>query len=302
MSIRVFLALAAAVFAVSSCTSNVQPSVAQFGTAITAAQSAESAFIAAINQRQSDDDNILILSSTKVYILNGIPGGPIGLEASKALSTAVVPQDAADAINGLLKPLQAYGQAMLALSGDTAATTFDTNVDNLAKQTSAFDTSVLTPLGGKGLITPAETNAVATAVKDLGNIVIAALIAKDVKAAAKNAQTPLANIVKGLKEINTYWSNAVPKNLSDDIISNAVLRWNDTARPPSYQERLALQSIWVKASMPLTSSDADKALDALISANTKIAEVGPADAKAEIQSLAQAASDAYSAYKSFVSK
>ncbi|HEY1722214.1 MAG TPA: hypothetical protein VGG27_13295 [Magnetospirillaceae bacterium] len=301
MPIKFGLAALLAALLLSACTSNVQPAVTQFGSAIVAAQSAESAFISALNQKQLDQDSVRILTSAKVTILaDKSTVVPFGI--NKALATSVVPQDAVDAINSLLKPVQAYGQAMQALSGDTAAATLDTNVDNLSKQASTFDTSVLTPLGAKGLPTAAEINGVATAVKDIGNIIVAALISKDVKAAATNAQPDLKKIVAGLELINSYWSGQLPNDVSEVTISAAVVRWNNSTNPPSYEEKVALKGIWEKAAVPLTADGANKALDAIVTANAAIANSGPVAAKAQIQALAQAASDAYSSYKAFAPK
>jgi hypothetical protein len=283
------------VLGIAACTStSIQPSVAQFGTATVAAQNAESAFVSAINQKQLDWDDIHVLASAKVVVE---PDGTVRVAGdTNSLPKTVIPADSMAAIDQLLKPIQAYGQAMQALSGDSAASTLDTNVDNIAKQASAFDASVLRPLGAQGLSSSAQA-AVATAVKDIGNLIINALIARDVQAAAKSAQAPLTAIVKGLKAINGYWATNVPTNLSSEIAAAAVARWNDARRPPSYAERLALKSTWEKAATLVTADGANKALDALVTANTAIAANGPLLSKAEIESLSQAASDAYKAYQ-----
>jgi hypothetical protein len=207
-----------------------------------------------------------------------------------------------DAVDGLLKPIQAYGQAMQALSGDTSATTLNTNVNNLAQQASAFDTSVLQPLGASGIPSATQLNAVGKAVEDLGGVIIAALISTDVKAAANNAQKPLSDIVNGLKAINGYWSTQVPQDLRFYTASAAVAVWNNPTGPPSWNERVALKGIWDAAAVPVTPDAVNKALDALLTANAAIANAGPVGAKVQIQNFAQLASAAYAAYSSFLTK
>lgn len=294
---RIFLASLAC--ALSACAPTVQPSVAQFGTSVIAAQNAESAFIDALNEKQADFNNIHILTSKTVALQNdGTVRVPTDANPPPA---TVIPPDASDAINQLLKPLQAYGQAMEALSADTAVSSFDTNVDSLAKQSATFDANVLQPLGGP-VLSAAAQGAVATAVNDIGNIVLNAMISKDVQKAAVQAQQPLQQIVVGLKKINGFWSANVPSNLSFETAGAAVAMWNDKQRSLSYQDRLALKAIWEKAAIPVNADQANKALDALVTANAAIASAGPASAKVQIETLAQAASDAYKAYKALASK
>lgn len=277
----------------------VQPAVAEFGTATLTAQSAEGAFFAALNQKQTDLNNIHVLASERVAVQ---PDGSVRVSSDNdPLPASAVPADVMNAIDQVMKTIQAYGQAMLALSGDTAASTFDTNVDNLAKQAVALDAATLVPLVGSKAISSDQQTAVAQAVKDIGNIVINSLITRDVKAAAKNAQTPLTQIVGVLKDINSnIWSKDVPINYSRQIAGAAVARWNDTKRPPSYEERVALKATWEKAATPLTATAANNALDALVKANSAIAANGPLLSKTDIESFAQTASDAYKAYKALL--
>ncbi|MGH9523930.1 MAG: hypothetical protein ACRD3E_15515, partial [Terriglobales bacterium] len=71
---------------------------------------------------------------------------------------------------------------------------------------------------------------------------------------------------------------------------------------PSLTDKMYLEGVLEKAATPVTSADADKALEALVLANAKIASAGPADANAAVQNFTQLANDAYRAYSAFLAK
>ena len=212
--------------------------------------------------------------------------------------TKEIPTDVRKAIDGVLSAVQAYGKALQSLAADTAATTFNTNVDSLGKSVAGFDTSVLTPLGGKGLPTQAQLNAVGQAVKDVGDGLIAFAISKDVQSAAKKMQEPLRTIAGGLNNINGYWTAQIPKILSDEISPYIIGLW----AKGTLSDRQTLLTDWKKASTPITPDAADKGLTDLVAANDRIATAGPTASVAEIKSAWQAANDAYAAYKALAGK
>lgn len=298
-SVPILLGLA---IGVSACAGSVQPSVAQFGTATVTAQAAESTFLDALNQKKIDEYSIRLLATKSIaydksmhlYEWPNLPTDP-------SFPTRV-PQSSVDAINHILKSLQAYGQAMQALSGDTAATTLATNVSSLAAQSQAVDTNVLMPLGVEGFPKSSQLSAIAAAVNDLGRLVINALISRDVQTAAKAAQQPIEEIVTTLRQINGIWSMS-PNDRSVVTMDNVAIIWNGQAgAAPSLTDKIYLEGVLEKAATPVTSADADKALDALVLANAKIASAGPADANAAVQNFTQLANDAYRAYNAFLTK
>lgn len=283
------------VLLLAGCASKVQPVVTQFGASVATVAAAEREYFAAINQKQADAQTMVLLASSQVEMM---PDHSVVLPGSTPAPPTIPPQ-VTDAIGQILDAIKAYGDAMLALSNDPAATTLNTNVDLLAANAVKLDASLLTNLKAKGLPTDAEVNAVATAVKDIGDIVIAALISRDVKAAAAGVQTPLAVVGQSLKKINNFWAQNTPNNLSFDTVQAAVRYWNANRPPLSYSERVAVKAVWDKAAQPLTPKAADNAVEALVNANAQVATAGPVAAKAQVQALAQAARDAYSAYKAF---
>ena len=284
-----------AVLLLAGCASNVQPVVAQFGASVATVAAAERDYFAAINQKQADAQTMVLLASSKVEMK---PDRSVVPPGSTPMPPTISPQ-VTDAIGQILDAIKAYGDVMQALSNDPAAAILNTNVDLLAANAVKLDASLFTNLKAKGLPTDAEVNAVATAVKDVGEIVIAALISRDVKATAARAQAPLAVVAQSLEKINDFWAQNTPNNLSFDTVQAAVRYWNSTRPRLSYSERLAVKAVWDKAAQPLTPKAANDAVKALVKANAQVATAGPLAAKAQVQALAQAARDAYSAYKAF---
>jgi hypothetical protein len=294
----------------SACTSNVQPVVTQFGQAVTTTASAEDALFDAIDQRKKDARNLCVLSSKSI----DIPADKFQITPKDVRcqapddpdGTKEIPADVRKAIDGVLGAIQAYGNALQSLASDTAATTFGTNVDSLGQSLTAFDTSVLTPLGGKGLPTQAQLNAVGQAVKDVGTGLIAFAISRDVKSAAKKMQTPLHTIAGAFggkyadpqNNINKYWTDKIPAILSNEIRPYIIGLWPRS----SISDKQALQTACDKAAAPITPDAANKAWDALVAANDQIVATGPTASIAEIKSAWQAANDAYAAYKAIVGK
>lgn len=282
----------------SACASNVGPAVTQFGQATTTTVNAENALFDGIDGLKTTAHNLCILSSKSIDII-GPQISPIDVRCQSSndpSGTKEIPTDARTAINGVLTALQAYGQALQNLASATAATTFNTNVDSLGKSVSGFDTSVLTPLGGKGLPTPAQLNAVGQAVKDVGDALIAFAISKDVQSAAKNTKEPLRTIAGGLKNINGYWTAQIPTILSNEINTYVIGLWPKG----TLSDR---QMLMAELNQELIAPDAaDKALDAVVAANDRIAAAGPTLSITEIQTAYKAASDAYAAYKALGGK
>ena len=279
----------------AGCASNVQPVVTQFGVSVATVATAEREYIAAINQKQVDAQTMVLLASNHVEMRPDRSVMPPG----STPDSSTVPQQVTDAISQILDAIKAYGDAMQALSNDPAAATFDINIDLLAANAVKLDASLLTNLKAKGLPTDAEINAVAAAVKDIGNIVITALISRDVKAAAARAQDPLTVVGKSLRKVNAFWAKNTPENLSFDTIQAAVRYWNSAHPPLSYSDRVAVKAIWDKAAQPLTPRAADNALETLVRTNDQVATAGPVAARAQIDALAKAAADALNAYKAF---
>ena len=283
------------VLLLAGCASNVQPVVTQFGASVATVAAAERDYFAAINQKQADAQTMVLLASNKVEMRPDRSVAPPG----STPAPPTIPPQVTDAIGQILDAIKAYGDAMQALSNDPAGATLNTNVDLLAANAVKLDASLLTNLKAKGLPTDAEVNAVATAVKDVGEIVIAALISRDVKATAARAQAPLAVVGQSLAKINDFWAQNTPNNLSFETVQAAVRYWNSSHPPLSYSERVAVKAVWDRAAQPLTPKAADKAVEALVKANAQVATAGPVAAKTQVQALAQAALDAYSAYKAF---
>jgi len=282
----------------TGCTPNVQPAVTQFGTDVVSAQNAEIAFISALNQQQLEANTVQMLGSPTLQPIDSTHDLVRGYGATANPPTYAVPPDAVAAINSLLKPIQAYGQAMQALSGSTAATTFDTNTTNLAQQAATVSSISLGSVKVSGWPTSAQLTDVAKAVNYVGDKIIAYKISQDVQTAASDAQPSLQEIVATLKQINAIWDSQVGKNESRDIANGAVLIWNSTKTlPPSYDERVALLAIINSEETPITSTAADNALDAIIKANATISTAGPAAAKTDIQNLELAIINAFIAYK-----
>ena len=288
--------------AIGACT-NIQPSVTQFGQAATTTVSAENAMFDGIDQRKSDVMNLCILSSSTIDIGPDAQISPKGMRCGPSPPSAddrkQIPPDVRKAINGVLSAIQAYGQALQDLAGDTAATTLNTNVDSLGKSLQGFDTAVLTPLGGKGLPTSGQINAVGTAIKEIGDMVVSFVISKDVKSAAQKAQEPLRKIAAGLKNINGYWTAKFPTELTNEVRPFIIGIWGKSR---SIADKESLAASWQKAAMPISPDAANKALDNLVAANDKVASAGPNLSVAEIKSAWQAANDAYVAYKALTTK
>ncbi len=293
---------AAALFLIlSACASNVKPEVVQFGQAATTTVSAEGALFDAIDQRKSDAKDLCVLSSKSINIDdNGqIYPRDVRCQSRQDLhGTKEIPADVRKAIDAVLSAVQAYGQALQSLAADTAATTFNTNVNNLGKSVASFDKSVLTPLGGKGLPTQTQLSAVGQAVKDVGDALIAFAISKDVQSAAKKMQEPLYTIEGGLNNINGYWTAQIPKILSDEINPYIIGLWPKG----TLSDRQTLLADWKKASAPITPDAADQGLAALVAANDRIATAGPTASVVEITSAWKATNDAYAAYKALGGK
>ncbi len=264
----------------------------QLGQATITAANGENALFDAVEQKHSDAVSVYLLTSRG---LETDANGNVRPKGGSAAAGRAISADVRQAITGLLNALRVYGEALQSLAGDAAASTFDRNADNLAKSAANLDTSVLRPLGGQGLPTGTRLNAVGQAVKDVGNAVITFLIAKDVQSAARNVQAPLQAIVGGLKSINGYWTKSIPANASIVTTLAVVSEWNSTQH--SIADREELQRILNKAAVPLTPNDADKALDALVAANGKLATSGPTVSSADIQKAVQAAQDALRTYE-----
>lgn len=264
----------------------------QFGQATITAVNAENALFDAVEQKQSDAGSVYLLTSRYLEV---DANGNVHPRGGSAAPGRAIQANVRQAIAGLLDPLRAYGQALQSLAAGSAASTFDAEADSLAKSAAEFDASLLRPLGGKGLPTGTELDSVGQAVKDVGNAVITLLVAKDVQRAAQNVQAPLQAIVGGLQSINRYWTKTIPGNASMTTILAAVTEWNSTEH--SIADREELQRILNKAAVPLTPDDADKALDALLAANRKLAASGPSVSFDDIQKAVQAARDALRAYE-----
>jgi hypothetical protein len=256
-------ALLFAVLLVAGCAGNPQQGAAQFGQAVTTVVGAQNALFDAIDQKQTDFYAVHVLTSRYLAVQ---PDGSVRPKTDTGPAGPAIPADVRKAIDGVLTALQAYGQGMQALAGDTAAATFDTNTDTLAKSVASFDTGTLAPLGVRSLPSTSEVNSVGSAVKSVGNVVIGLLIDRDVQAAARSAQQPLHTIAKDL----------------------------------SIGDRLALQAIWQKAAQPVKPDAANAALDAMVAANDKIAAAGVNLSTLDIASAVQAAKQAYANYKALL--
>lgn len=279
----------------SACASQVAPAASQLGQATITAASAENALFDAVEQKHSDAVSTYLLTSR---YLETDANGNVRPKGGSAAAGRAISAPVRQAITGLLNALRAYGEALQSLAGDAAASTFDANADSLAKSAANLDTSLLRPLGGQGLPAGTRLNAVGQAVKDVGNAVITFLAAKDVQTAARNVQAPLRDIVGGLKSINLFWTKTIPANASFVTTLAVVSEWNSTQH--SIADREELQRILNKAAVPLTPDDADKALDALVAANGKLAMSGPTVSYADIQKAVQAAQDAVRTYEPLV--
>jgi hypothetical protein len=288
-------ALLFAVLLVAGCAGNPQQGAAQFGQAVTTVVGAQNALFDAIDQKQTDFYAVHVLTSRYLAVQ---PDGSVRPKTDTGPAGPAIPADVRKAIDGVLTALQAYGQGMQALAGDTAAATFDTNTDTLAKSVASFDTGTLAPLGVRSLPSTSEVNSVGSAVKSVGNVVIGLLIDRDVQAAARSAQQPLHTIAGALKTINGYWTRAIPQNLSLETAAAAVSAWN--AKDLSIGDRLALQAIWQKAAQPVKPDAANAALDAMVAANDKIAAAGVNLSTLDIASAVQAAKQAYANYKALL--
>ena len=297
----ILLVIGAAV--VLSACADVKPQVALFGTATVTAKTAESAFIDALNQKRLDQQNIQFAAYARSASFGNDAKYHWPVPLATEQTAVAVPSDSVAAINALLKPIQDYGNAMLALSTYTAPTTFAANVNNLATQSVTFEQRVLAQFGARGLPSSATLTGVAKAIGDLGNIVIQAMISRDIQQAAKTAAGPLREIVGGIKQINNVLVRSVGKGETGTLNTTAGLILTHPARYPlTLGDVLVLKTILEKNSISVTSAEADKTLDALVAANDKIAAAGIKDATAEIQIFMQAANDAYAFYSSFTSK
>lgn len=276
---------------VCACASQVAPAASQLGQATITAANAENALFDAVEQKQSDAVSVYILTSR---YLEADANGNVHPKGGSAVATPAIPADVRQAITGLLNPLRAYGQALQSVAGTTGASAFDMQADSLATSAANLDTSLLRPLGGKGLPTGTQLNAVGQAVKDVGNAVITFVVAKDVQSAARNVQAPLRVVIDGLKSINGYWTKTIPANASIETILAVVTEWNSTEH--SIADREELQKILNKAAVPLTPNDADRALDAVVAANSKLAAGGPTVSLVDVQNAVQAAEDALRTY------
>jgi len=282
------------------CASNVQPAVSQFGADVVSAQNAETAYIFALNQQQLEANTVQMLGSPTLQPIDDTHNLVRGYGATADAPTYAVPPDAAAAINSLLKPIQAYGQAMQALSASTVAATLDANTINLAQQAATLSSASLGPIKLAGWPSAAQLGDVAKAINDVGNQIIAYKISQDIQTAARNTQPSLQEIIITLKQINAIWDQQVSANESRDIANGAVLIWNSQKTlPPSYDERVALLAIINDEETPLTSVEADNALEAIVKANAAIAAAGPEAAQTDLENLEKAISDADTAYKAF---
>src|SRR5262249_34080631 len=137
------------------------------------------------------------------------------------------------------------------------------------------------------------------AIKDVGGIIINHIIAKDVKSAAQSADEPLQTIAAALRAINDHWA----RQAIQDSREICDLAWHHANRNRDFASRSQLLAIWqAEIDAPVSASQADNALDALVAANSKIATAGPTASIAEIQQALKTASDAYAAYKAIVGK
>jgi len=289
-TIRMLAAALASVW-LFACANNVGPSAAQFGQSVTTTVSAENALFDAVEAKQKSDYDMNLLQARKVTLA---ADGTLRAAGDTAPHNPVIDPAVRKAIGTVLSSLQAYGQALTSLAGDTAGTTFDTNVDSLAKALTAVDASVLTPLGGRGLPSSTQVTDVAEAVKDIGNAVIAMLIARNVQSAARSVQQPLTTIADGLKAINGYWTKDIPAHISNDITYEVVGMWNSS--PRSISDHVTLKAIADAAAIPVTPTSANAALDTLLQANAQIIAAGPQGASAAIQAAIKAANDALTAF------
>jgi hypothetical protein len=276
----------------SAC-ANVQPSVAQFGTAVTTAQTAENSYLAAAQKRQDDYNSLHLLNAQK---LESAPTGAF-VQGDPPVDPPVLSPDAAKAIQGIVSTLQAYGQAMLNLSNSTAAATLTTNVNNLGKNASSIN---LKPLIGVANLTPTQVGALETAVSAIGSALINAIQSRDIQAAARAAQPHLQTIVNGLKQINDVLVQGMT-NASTGTTIEFVGAWN-AHMYPTFSDKQQAKVFADSARTPVTPTAADNALDAVLKANAAVAAAGPEASKAEIESAFQIVNDAVATYQAFLHK
>ena len=282
--------------AVAACSSNVQQPATQFGQAVTISVGAESSLFDAVDKKKATDFTLSVLSGGRV--MAGADGGPTSQAASKLSGAALSAADR-KAISTVLDALTAYGQALQNIAGDTAATTFNSNTDELGTAAAAVDKSVLTPLGGKGLPTTIQITDVGTAIKGIGDIVLSHIIAKDVKGAAKAVDPHLRTITQTLQGVNNHWANE-GQQYSNDIQN---LCQNEANQSRDFSVKYQMIQIWQgEIQNPLSATAANNALSTLVTANSKIADAGPSSSVSDIQAAFKAASDAYTAYKAITGK
>jgi hypothetical protein len=285
---------------VSACTQQQQvlDPVKQFGAANVAAAAADDALLASADKAQANLYRINLLDSDRITPDND--GWPTSKSAANVNPILISDADH-KAIGTVLNAIKAYGDALQGLATDTAATDFGSNVDALGQALLNVDTNVLTPLGAKGLPSKVTVADVGTAIKAIGNIVVSHLIASDVQAAARQADAPLHTIAATLQGINNQWAkqgqNAIAQygNVAYRVVNKHL---KDPVGPSELQT-------WIDVVQhPISADPANTALDALVTANGKIATAGPtaSESIAYIQAAVMAANDAITAYRTVLNK
>jgi hypothetical protein len=279
----------------SAC-NNIGPA-GQFGQSVKTVVAAENYFFDGIEKKRSDVYDLNLVGQGRIQI--GSDGGPTNREASRFAGNALSP-DSQKALNSILTPLTAYGQALQDIAGTsaTAVTNFNSNADALAKSAIAVDNSIISPLAGGGaVLSTSQVTDLTSAVKSLGDIVIKLIINKDIRAAAVESQPNISLIAKYLKIINDSWSDEASQ-LSTSIRTLSAVQAN---MPQSPADRYSIIQRWRSdVRTPVSSNSVNAALDKMLLANKAMATQG-IDVDTTIKSIGEAESAAFSAYTAYKS-
>lgn len=287
------LTLALLAAALAGCARKVQPATDRFAMAITTTTRAEDALFAAIGTRRTSAERFCLALTKHIRIpdrriepVNSRCAPPGAGQGQDGIASA------RRAVDTVLAPLDAYAEALRALAGSTASTTLDSNIDRLSKSVTAFDSSVLTPLGAAPGVSQAMVSRIGKAARQIGDALITIETARDVNAAARAVSKPLARIAAGLRRINRAWTATIPGDLTAYIKGNVIALWPQG----SYTDRQALYDAWQKAAQPIPPKPADDALASLVTANDAVAEAGPVAAATRIEHALGTASSAHALY------